>query len=75
MINIDSGFLVYKCRKCGKEIKSVHVPDGAIALSVIMFDNPTPKSWGVMVAGKTDVHSCGDGSLGVGDLIGFEKDK
>lgn len=68
------GNLIYKCRMCGKIFKSVHVPDGYIALAAIINDESTPKSWGANVLSDKTICHCYMNKIGVADLIGFEKD-
>lgn len=41
-----SGFLIYKCRRCGKIGKFFDAPDGMITLYSLMIDKPLPKEWG-----------------------------
>ncbi|WP_297419109.1 hypothetical protein [Clostridium sp.] len=72
---MDSGTLIYKCRRCGKLSKNTHVPDGVIALSCIVNNIKTPKEWNGVLPELVGVCSCEDGNLGISDLIGFEKDK
>ena len=42
----NGGLLVYRCRRCQKESKIVHVPSGVVALSAVMTDGQTPRAWG-----------------------------
>jgi hypothetical protein len=72
---MNSGFLVYKCRKCGRLNKDTHVPNGTIALSCIVCDFDFPKDWGALKPGMTGVCNCSNGDLGITDLIGFEPEK
>lgn len=72
---MESGILVYKCRRCNKLQKNTHVPKGMLALTSILHDGETPNEWGVMTARNTDIHFCEDNNLGICDLIGFEYDK
>ncbi|WCS68193.1 hypothetical protein Goe21_00830 [Bacillus phage vB_BsuM-Goe21] len=67
------GVLVYKCRRCNKEDKSTHVPDGLTALIGLINDKPLP--WNGIPIEKTSICNCKDGNLGVSDLIGFEFEK
>ena len=64
---MDAGFLVHKCRRCGKINKNVHVPNGLIYLCKILND--------VNSLDRVSICNCKDGNLGVSDLIGFEKDE
>jgi len=77
------GWLVYKCRKCGKLDRSAHVPDVRRALVSIGVDGRTPREWGNW-SGLTGMHYCteavgsiksGQGAMiGVSDLISAEED-
>jgi hypothetical protein len=70
----ESGFLVYKCRRCGELVRNTGVPEGFNALLDITIEGRTRKEWG---SGATilDTHLCSDGGIGVSDLIGFESDE
>ena len=68
------GLLIYKCRRCGKETRIIHVPSAIVALTTIMSDGHTPKTWG-MIAGSSEICNCKDGNLGMADLIGVQLDK
>lgn len=70
----ESGFLVYKCRRCGELIKNTRVPNGVIALTCIEKTGHTPNGWDG-VATRNSICSCKDGGIGVSDLIGFESDE
>ena len=70
-----SGFLIYKCRKCGKTYSKIHVPDVVNALVCISADLPLPKNWGAIIPKMIDIHCCPTNELGVADLIGTEEDK
>jgi len=70
-----SGYLIYKCRKCGGINKNIHVPDVINALTCITADLPLPKNWGAIIPKMTDIHCCSENELGVADLIGTEADK
>jgi len=70
----EGGSLLYKCRKCGAINKNTHVPCCLIALSKINVNGITPREWGMQM-GITDIHACGDGNLGISDLIGAELDR
>lgn len=67
------GPLVYKCRMCGGLDESLHAPDVMAALVFIGVRGETPREWGI-VAGRTSLHHCADGSLGVSDIIGGRPD-
>lgn len=71
---MNSGRLVYKCRRCNKLNMDIHVPNGGIALICIMNEYPLPKDWGNMRVKKYDICLCDNKNLGVSDLIGFEED-
>lgn len=66
---MKGGFLEYKCRRCGKVVKNVHVPDALIALCNLEVEGVTPKIWGMQMR-MTEIHHCADGNLGMSDLIG-----
>lgn len=61
-----SGFLVYKCRKCGKLLKHIHVPNGMkqVCDAVSKKDSTSLLS----------VCNCKGGDFGIADLIGFKED-
>jgi hypothetical protein len=67
------GKLVYKCRRCGAEDRSTHVPNIISALFNIMYSGKTPIDWGHPQSKMTDVHQCVLGTYGVSDLIGGEQ--
>lgn len=69
------GFLIYKCRRCGKLNKNIHVPDGLIAISHLLVNGNLHGLWGGAIASLKDICSCNDGNIGVTDLIGCEFDK
>jgi hypothetical protein len=71
-----SGYLVYKCRRCGELSKNTHVPDGGCALLGILNPNLLDfrKIWQGIPLEKYDIHTCKDGNAGIADIIGFEKD-
>lgn len=72
---MDSGFITYKCRRCGKTIRDRHTPNGIITLNAIIEGLPLPRQWGVHQISTIIVHVCDDDNLGVCDLSGFEYDK
>lgn len=63
---MESGFLIYKCRRCEKLNKTAHAPNGLQVLS-----DAVCKDYAFALL---DVCNCKDGGLGIADLIGFEKD-
>lgn len=63
------GRLLYRCRLCGQTEESWGVPDLSIALSCIATDCPTPPKWG-LTPKLQGVHFCGNGRLGITDLLG-----
>lgn len=69
------GALVYLCRRCKKEDRSLHVPDAMSAAICLANGYALPKEWGGPTPRLTDVHNCKDGHLGITDLIGVENDK
>lgn len=72
----EGGFLVYKCRRCGGEVRNTHVPDGVTVLYYLLFGYDIPSHWWrTPLPHKESIHHCKDGSLGVADLIGVEIDK
>ena len=77
-MNEYSGFLLYKCRRCGEIEKNPHSPDTFISLEVArgVLDKE-PKEWfGMgMSCGMIGLHTCKDGNMGIHDLIGAELDK
>lgn len=66
------GTLIYKCRKCGGYVHSIHVPDALIALSCIITGAEYP--WKGSQSTMTMLHVCDKESLGVADLIGVQYD-
>lgn len=71
---MDSGFLEYKCRRCGAIIKAAHVPNVYIAMARLITDGTTPKEWGMTVR-LLQTHSCDDGNVGITDFIGVVRDE
>jgi len=72
-MDITSGFLVYKCRRCNELAKDLHVPDIQMALICAQIGEDTDKYWsGGTNIMMTKIHFCGDG-YGVADLIGGER--
>lgn len=81
---MKGGFLIYKCRKCGAEVKNTHVPDVQLALILIINGDKLPAKWG---GNETlhGIHTCNAFYVnldkrnfpvyGVTDLIGGEEDK
>lgn len=72
---MKSGFLIYKCKRCGELVKDTHAPNGTITLSCIITNSRLPSEWMGTTPLKEDIHNCKDGNLGVSELIGFEYDK
>ena len=70
----NSGYLIYKCRRCGELNKNCHVPDGTITLLSIMTKDLHLKDGSTYNPLKIEIHNCTDGNLGIADLIGFEYD-
>jgi hypothetical protein len=66
----EPGILLYRCRLCGAVESSTGVPDLFTALLYLKGDDSLPPGWGPDVVRDTDLHQCGDGRLGVSDLIG-----
>jgi len=64
------GLLEYKCRRCGKIDKSIHVPSVLQVLISVMNDYKLPKKWFGIPVTKTSIHQCDDEGAGVTDLIG-----
>ena len=71
-MEITSGFLIYKCRRCDELVKDLHVPDIQMALICAQMGEDTDKYWSGPNVMMTDTHFCGDG-YGVADLIGGER--
>ena len=67
------GVLLYRCRLCQAVDGLTHVPDVLVAVSRIADDDTTPRAWGP-TARRLDTHWCGDGRVGVSDLIGGRED-
>lgn len=71
-----TGWLLYKCKLCGRVEKSLHVPDVAIILGCILRGEPLPKSWiASNIVKRTSLHHCEEGRTGIMDLIGGTIDK
>lgn len=72
----DGGVLIYKCRLCGQEDRSVHVPNTLTAICCIINGTPFPRAWGGSPLSLTSVHAtCQAGTWGVTDLVGAIDDK
>lgn len=68
MSNKD-GMLRYKCRMCGEEYESVHVPDVSLAVLHIIHDWPSPWPLSGIWPSLIETHYHKDGT-GVADLVG-----
>jgi hypothetical protein len=64
------GTLKYRCRRCGEENNSWHVPDLPLALMRIIHGSPLPEDWGPANPKMLTLHSCKDGHQGIAHLIG-----
>lgn len=72
---MKGGLIVYRCRRCGAEIKEIHVPQLQKAIVFILTDLPWPEDWeGGIKPDRTEFHLCGDGNIGIMDLLGGEFD-
>ena len=72
---MTGGTLIYKCRLCGELDKSTHAPNGNTALISTVLDMPFPVDWGPITPKMVGIHGCGNGRVGVTDLVGVEFDK
>jgi len=72
---MTGGTLIYKCRLCGGMEESTHAPDGNVALICTILNIPTPENWGPITLKMLGVHTCGNGRVGVTDLVGVELDE
>lgn len=71
----DMGYLLYKCRRCGKIVKNVHVPNITICLVQFTVSGKCtawPMSGTIYPIG---FHHCNNGHVGITDIIGGEYDK
>lgn len=71
------GTLIYKCRRCFSEDRSVHVPDILRALVLISAGRSCPEPWGPLSPRMTTIHLCKESTpqiIGIADLIGGEED-
>lgn len=68
------GFLIYKCRRCGKLLNNTHAPDGVIVVLTLLNRGNLDGLWGGMPVHLTDICFCDDRNIGVADLIGCEFD-
>ncbi len=78
--------LEYKCRNCGEIDRTIHVPDGNVALVHIMLgqEELLAKMWGGICPHLLNIHNCSTKHtmkvgvsierLGISDLIGCEFD-
>ena len=68
------GYLVYKCRKCGKVYHNTHAPLIHVALIDIINGYNFPEGWFGAVREPEkmmfDLHTCSDTNIGVADLMG-----
>lgn len=74
---MKDGRLVYRCRRCGAEIKKIDVPQLQPAIAMILYDLEDAwkkKKWGAEMPDKVEFHHCEDGNIGITDLIGGEFD-
>lgn len=72
---MESGVLIYKCRRCGKISRNTHIPNGIMGLSYALVGIKSKTTEGYELIGMNNICNCDDGNLGISDLIGFEKDK
>ncbi len=84
MTEVKSGYLIYKCRRCGYETKEFE--EDAEELAIIILRNATSipnDSRYVARNGRTSTqlnrrhltaHKCNENSIGVLDLIGVDFD-
>lgn len=70
---MNSGSLIYRCRRCGTVYGPTHTRNIAEALSWIVVEGETPKEWGTP-ARRLEVHHCGGRNLGIADVIGGQED-
>lgn len=72
---MKGGYVIEKCRLCGKVIDSTtHVPNIYAYLRFVTKGTPAPDDGG-LPAYSMSCHACEDGSLGVTDVVGFKPDK
>lgn len=68
------GVLLYKCRLCGEVSANPHVADALRALTLVIFARELPPEWGPLTPQTLTTHRCGDGRIGVADLVGCRED-
>jgi hypothetical protein len=74
MIPTRGGAMVYRCRLCGIEDRSIHSPSiETTARSLLAAGKATGVEYPA-VTRMTRLHGCGDGRQGIADLVGFEPD-
>ncbi len=64
---MDRGYLLYKCRLCGKVVQGASTPYPEI--TAMQVDGG---EYVHAMAGKTSQHSCKSGNIGICDLAGIE---
>ena len=74
---MNPGFLIYRCRRCGEEVRNTHVPLVLTAVTLLQAGKQLPESWGPMSKSVSliGVHECSSGGYGVTDLISGEEIK
>lgn len=69
----NPGVIVYRCLRCGALDRSLHSPDILTTLVSVQTNTPDPAASGFK-AGRTGLHSCADGAMGVTEFIGAVPD-
>ena len=64
------GFLLYKCRKCGKVSKNIHCPRVSSYLIEIYVFGKSLDGDCKMIS----IHTCSKKVIGISDLIGCQED-
>lgn len=70
---MKGAYLIFKCRNCGGLVKQVHVSNWMDVFVHIERMGHFSSQFGSVY--PLDYHHCGNGVIGVTDLIAFEEDK
>lgn len=65
------GRILYKCRRCGSIDRSLSSPDYVTTVSALIVGARDPAASGI-TARMISLHYCGEGAVGVADVVGGE---
>ena len=65
------GYLIYRCRRCGVEIKTAKVNHLPVAVRTLCYSGTVYTATGREESAMRP-HTCADGQVGITDIIGGE---